>query len=204
MRASCSANGVRKVVRKTLEWGGAAAAVLLTIVWIGSLRWKLTWGNAFHNRVYIEAGRVSVHRTGILEQWCKDRFDDISACLASIEATDADQWPTWAVGGVPASRAEALDECHAGLKDLQIRWRLTRSNAGWSFSHMFRTPREFEFSAPLPAFLIPAALVTGVAWHVDRRPTRRARAGRCITCGYDRRGIPSNAPCSECGNANVA
>ncbi len=38
-----------------------------------------------------------------------------------------------------------------------------------------------------------------------RAASRRHRpAGCCQTCGYDRRGIPSNAPCPECGNANVA
>jgi hypothetical protein len=32
-----------------------------------------------------------------------------------------------------------------------------------------------------------------------RQRSRHRRAGRCPSCGYDRRGIPPDAPCPECG-----
>ena len=49
---------------------------------------------------------------------------------------------------------------------------------------------------PFTALAIPTALL----FYLDRRTTRRTRAGRCPTCAYNRAGLPSpSTPCPECG-----
>lgn len=45
--------------------------------------------------------------------------------------------------------------------------------------------------------LIPAIIF----WRGDLIARRRSRSGRCLRCGYDRRGIPAASVCPECGAA---
>jgi hypothetical protein len=72
---------------------------------------------------------------------------------------------------------------------------------------------DFEYESTPPAwtvyvpFWFPAAIVlfaTGAAWHTDLRARRRARAGHCVICGYDRAGLAGGAACPECGTSIVA
>lgn len=49
---------------------------------------------------------------------------------------------------------------------------------------------------------IPFVLTLGpflYLWHTDRKAARRARAGACASCGYDRVGLLAGAACPECG-----
>jgi hypothetical protein len=60
-----------------------------------------------------------------------------------------------------------------------------------------------ERSALFPTWL-PALLLlslTAYAWRGPLRRNARRRAGRCIRCNYDRRGLvdPANTACPECG-----
>ncbi|OAB59804.1 hypothetical protein AY599_08880 [Leptolyngbya valderiana BDU 20041] len=65
-----------------------------------------------------------------------------------------------------------------------------------------------RFALPLlplwPGFAINTAfyaLLLFIAWRtpgVLRRAVRR-RGGRCVACGYDRRGLDADAACPECG-----
>ena len=51
----------------------------------------------------------------------------------------------------------------------------------------------------LPAAL--SLLITAVAWRLDSLARRRASLNLCPTCRYDRTGLPTLAPCPECGVA---
>ena len=47
-------------IRKTVKWGGAAATVLLVVVWIGSAWWAVTWESREFKEFRICAGRISL------------------------------------------------------------------------------------------------------------------------------------------------
>jgi hypothetical protein len=51
------------------------------------------------------------------------------------------------------------------------------------------------------AFLVFLAtlFLSIVVWRRLRRPKRRAELGQCPECGYDRRGLATDAKCPECG-----
>jgi transposase InsO family protein len=53
---------------------------------------------------------------------------------------------------------------------------------------------------PLWLLLAPTLLATAAAWRLDAVARRRARAGRCPKCGYDRAGLAASAVCPECGS----
>jgi len=54
-----------------------------------------------------------------------------------------------------------------------------------------------EIEIPLWMPVGAMAVSTVVAW---RMRSRRIRAGRCLSCGYDLHGLPELSPCPECGN----
>jgi hypothetical protein len=75
------------------------------------------------------------------------------------------------------------------------RWRWLQFN--WSSA----TSREFTAVIPTwaPALLLLA--LAAAAWRGPLLRRSRRRAGRCVQCSYDRRGLPdpSSTPCPECG-----
>lgn len=62
----------------------------------------------------------------------------------------------------------------------------------------------FTIAGPLwpPAVLCAAA--SAWAWRLDERARRRALAGRCPRCRYDRAGLAPGAACPECGAGAAA
>ncbi len=56
-------------------------------------------------------------------------------------------------------------------------------------------------TAHIPSWLpfLLAALPTAFSWRLDALATRRAKAGKCPACSYDRAGLARTAPCPECG-----
>jgi hypothetical protein len=52
---------------------------------------------------------------------------------------------------------------------------------------------------PLWAPALVLAIPTAILWRRDHMLTKRARAGRCPKCGYDRAGLAATIPCPECG-----
>ena len=87
------------------------------------------------------------------------------------------------------------------------------SDFTWQLSHILATdpspPWTWRFYDPGPigkhVFLplwIPAAcggLPAALLWIKDIRMRHRDRAGHCISCGYDHRGLPKDTSCPECG-----
>lgn len=57
-----------------------------------------------------------------------------------------------------------------------------------------------SFGVPLWPFAILAAIPACVLWVRTAKGRARAVAGRCPTCGYDRRGLAADAACPECGS----
>jgi hypothetical protein len=53
---------------------------------------------------------------------------------------------------------------------------------------------------PLWLPLAPTLLATAAAWRLDALARRRACAGLCPKCGYDRAGLAASAVCPECGS----
>lgn len=76
------------------------------------------------------------------------------------------------------------------------RWRFEAGNAaapGLAYQ---------SYSAPLwPAFIVATGPAV-VLWWGDRR-LARLKAGGCLACGYDRRGLGAHAKCPECGTVPV-
>jgi hypothetical protein len=84
----------------------------------------------------------------------------------------------------------------------------------WNYARLSaadqRPPWTWRFYDPGPigkhVFLplwIPAglgALPGALLWVHDIRMRHRDRAGHCFKCGYDRRGLPSESNCPECGS----
>jgi hypothetical protein len=75
-----------------------------------------------------------------------------------------------------------------------FRWWLT-----WEEDNIFR-----ELDIPTWTLVALAAATATGAWRLDTLARRRARAGLCPACNYDRRGIPAASVCPECGAAPAA
>jgi hypothetical protein len=87
---------------------------------------------------------------------------------------------------------------------LRIDWRTATHTPPTSWRTTTYTPatsREFNVVIPTwaPALLLLA--LAAAAWRGPLRRRSRRRAGRCVQCSYDRRGLPdpASAPCPECG-----
>jgi hypothetical protein len=75
-----------------------------------------------------------------------------------------------------------------------MNWRVgTRMVSSWE-----------AWSIPLWIFVLPVAVASGAAWHLDTRARRRAKLDLCPKCGYNRTGLTPGAVCPECGTASVA
>lgn len=59
---------------------------------------------------------------------------------------------------------------------------------------------EWGLAIPLWIPLAPTLLATTAAWRLDALARRRARAGVCPKCHYDRTGVAPYAVCPECGS----
>jgi hypothetical protein len=57
------------------------------------------------------------------------------------------------------------------------------------------------FRTPLWVLLVPLLIVTDIACRSDAHNRRSERAGECLNCGYDCRGLPAASVCPECGES---
>jgi hypothetical protein len=64
----------------------------------------------------------------------------------------------------------------------------------------YRAAPNWLVIVPLWLPLAPTLLATAAAWRLDALARRRARAGLCPKCHYDRAGIAADAKCPECGH----
>ena len=70
----------------------------------------------------------------------------------------------------------------------------------WGY-YMGRSPVGWVVTIPVWALSGPVTIATAAAWRLDALPRRRARAGLCPKCGYNRTGLAPGAVCPECGSA---
>jgi hypothetical protein len=75
------------------------------------------------------------------------------------------------------------------------------SGAVWR-PHVESRPGWTQVSLPLWLPLLLIAIPTALLWRRDHILTKRAKAGRCSKCGYDRAGLAQTKPCPECGERN--
>jgi hypothetical protein len=62
------------------------------------------------------------------------------------------------------------------------------------------TSTAYEYiSVPLWPGVAILSLLAAFAWITEIRMSRLLGAARCSCCGYDRRGLPADAKCPECG-----
>jgi hypothetical protein len=62
------------------------------------------------------------------------------------------------------------------------------------------SPRGWSIFLPLWPAAVASFLPTAWAWRLDTLAHRRARAGACPNCHYDRTGLAPSALCPECGS----
>jgi hypothetical protein len=82
------------------------------------------------------------------------------------------------------------------------RYTRTEPHYLWSWSSLFASyPQGLLITIPLWLPTLPLLLTTAAAWRLDTRARRRIRAGArpCPSCTYDLTGLPTPAPCPECG-----
>ena len=220
MRASCSANGVRKLVRKSLKWGGAAITALLVLAWAASTSWSFTWHNMYEERLILTDGRIELLHRGTGRAWTIEHGrivrraadmlrsattpNDMLRVMAEASNSDPRELADELGATPPPSKAQLQTHIDAELE--KLRFRLTFASQPMRLKLWFDwsiQSYDWRYAVPLWIPSIATLAITSLAWRYDLRADRRSRKC-CITCGYDRRGIPSNAPCPECGNANVA
>ncbi|MFO0858179.1 MAG: hypothetical protein U0640_12580 [Phycisphaerales bacterium] len=54
-----------------------------------------------------------------------------------------------------------------------------------------------------PLALMPA-IPMGITWFRSKRAASRLKSGFCPRCGYNRSGLPAEAPCPECNHSRPA
>ena len=85
-----------------------------------------------------------------------------------------------------------------------------RWNWGWTtpwhcgvlYDNYLGITKSFGITLLYPALL--TTLVASILWRWDLRARHRERAGHCLKCAYNRRGLAENAPCPECGTKNTS
>jgi hypothetical protein len=76
---------------------------------------------------------------------------------------------------------------------------------GWATGRISLRPQwssdRLQAVVVLPLWIpfLVAAIPSALFWRRDHVLTKRARAGRCPACNYDRHGLTADAKCPECG-----
>jgi hypothetical protein len=84
------------------------------------------------------------------------------------------------------------------------RWMISDSNHGSVYVDKWCIDRRLPLHPIWQGFAFNTFFYAGIAWILWQIPQalrRRGRriAGQCVACGYDLQGLPSDAPCPECG-----
>jgi hypothetical protein len=163
----------RRRFRTWAKWGFALAAVVAASVAVAS------------RFVGLRDIRSANHGAGL-------RVIDVSGGLLWVQHFD--QWSLRDTLEDPGWRVFSSNYWNWGL-GLEA----SRPNSGWDWRcgtlwSIDQTSREVGISLLYPVLLttLPAAFL----WYKDRR---RFGPHACKGCGYDRRGLPAEGPCPECG-----
>jgi hypothetical protein len=170
-------------IRKKIKSVGTVAAVLLASAWVGS-GW-FSW----HSPVSRSRPFAGISSGRLFCGWYRQPRDIVDpttreegAALMVELVKDAEMFQTLRAirrGGDPAPPSHLV---------ASFIW--ARGPSGW------------VLAMPIWAMLPPLALAVGLAHRRHAIAARRERAvsmGLCPKCNYDRSGVPSAAPCPECG-----
>ncbi len=189
---------IRKRIRKTIKWGGAAATVLLLVVWVVSIRWVVWRRDAAGNHLYIEHGRVCYsfsrnEHDGYLSS--RDRLAECreyEAILRSKGEAEREwvRFAEWYTQNAEHTVATAYDGD----------WKkyVSQNPGCWFWFDWNMDSSGWSIKAPMWMPLVLMACLLPIIWRHDRRVSRREQ-GRCEHCGYSRHGLSATAVCPECG-----
>ena len=159
----------RRRARRAAKWGLLAASVLVAGVFVASLRWGVAATYCRGDRDEARAYCVEVNRGGILFLGSLPVMFEMRPRLHM-----------YAQRSVPGGLTRYAPE--------PASWPRWGPNGGVTLGFL-------PLWLPFTIFTLPAATL----FHRDRRLARRRRAGMCVKCGYDRRGLAPGAICPECG-----
>ncbi|MGE3109561.1 MAG: hypothetical protein AB7G11_11215 [Phycisphaerales bacterium] len=189
----------RVLTRLSIAFTLLALSLLLLSYWK-----QAGWTSQDNTWVQIPAsGMQELHgtrRVGMLDRGAVmfTRSSSISAVvpIGSDASGYARRTASWFWRPYSPSRTRSWDDqWHLSRWD---EWRLGRT--GWyTTTGAGETSR--VVSIPLWLVAVVVAIPAGVSSLAALRAARRRRRGRCIRCGYDRRGLIDQAPCPECGAA---
>jgi hypothetical protein len=197
-------------------WSIVGALLSVGVAWYAAWRhWDSIWANAYKaGTEVIPHGRDSVP------------WPYATPALWPPTASDChvgDANPTWAEQSrtYTSSGDRPYGEMYFSMSVVDLGWPLpsmrvvfwhTSGGSGSAFWKVhFPSPRSWDYVClpllpiwsgfAMDSFLfgISARLVSQVVPAIRRR--RRRTTNRCVTCGYDRRGLSAHSPCPECGRS---
>lgn len=131
----------------------------------------------------------------------------VSAALFALWVTSTVWYVGWrtsddrlrvhvAYGSVGLARSTVLQKAEP-VKTHWVAAQMSQPNFWW----VSTGGDAFEWWVWVPLWmpLVVSLGVTAAAWRLEVLARRRARVGKCASCGYDRAGLKAGAVCPECG-----
>jgi hypothetical protein len=161
----------KRAIYRGTRWACTLLAAALVVMLVGSRWWavRFTW----YNRSGVARDARVAAGTAVVGVW-----------LPNVSPK----------GGL------VLEPCtywHTGWGFPKFSWAMAPWTCG--FLSYFRPTTGTFYGVTLLYPVLLTGVPAAALWRRDIRERRRARAGSCLACGYDRRGLAADAKCPECG-----